>query len=311
MTANNTTLREATNNVVIEGTVAEVRIEAKKTNDKEFITGEVDIQTDENSIHTVKVFANKLNKEGKESSLYKGIETIMNEYKSIASHGKENADRVRITQGKVGLNEYVGQDDMIKSYPQLSANFINRLTATEEFNPKAEFEVEMYVHSVAEEMKNDEETGRAILKGLVPVYGGKVIPFSFIVADKDAVDYVSNNYEAGSTVTVYGDIVNRVNVVKKEVEVGFGKPQEKITRTTVREYVVTGGTPPLDSDDSKAYSTDIIKKALVEREAYHEEMKAKKKNNESKPAEKEKKGFGNKPNETKKPITISDDDLPF
>lgn len=308
--AEQTTIREAVNNVVIEGTVAEVRIETKNSNGKEFITGEVDIQTDENSTHTVKVFANKLNKEGKESSLYKGIETIMNEYKSIASYGKDEADRVRITQGKIGLNEYVGQDDTIKSYPQLSANFINRLTATEEFSPKAEFEVEMFVHSVTEEVKNDEETGRALLKGFVPVYGGKVIPFTFVVADEDAVDYVNNNYEAGSTVTVYGDIVNRVNVTKKEVEVGFGKPQEKITRTTVREYVVTGGTPPLDEDDAKAYKKEVIKKALVEREAYLEEMKAKKKEGASKPAATEKKGFGTKTSETKKKVT-SDDSLPF
>lgn len=309
--AEQTTIREAVNNVVIEGTVAEVRIETKKSNDKEFILGEVDIQTDENSTHTVKVFANKLNKEGKESSLYKGIETIMNEYKSIASHGKDGADRVRIMQGKIGLNEYVGQDDTIKSYPQLSANFINRLTATEEFEPKAEFEAEMYVHSVSEEVKNDEETGRAILKGFIPVYGGKVIPFSFIVADPAAVEYVSNNYESGSTVTVYGDIINRVNVVRQEVEVGFGKPQEKISRTTVREFVVTGGTPPMDSEDAKAYSTEVIKKALVEREAYHEEMKSKKKEASNKPTNTEKKsGFDTKTSEkpTKKIVA---DDLPF
>ncbi|WP_157448580.1 hypothetical protein, partial [Brevibacillus brevis] len=300
MAENQTTIREAVNNVGIEGTVAEVRIETKKsTEGKEMITGEVDIQTDENSTHTVKVFANKLNKEGKESGLYKGIETIMNEYKSIASHGKDGADRVRITQGKIGLNEYVGQDEMLKSFPQLSANFINRLNATEEFEPKAEFEAEMYVHSVTEEVKNEEETGRALLKGFIPVYGGKVIPFTFVVADKDAVDYVSSNYESGSTVTVYGEIVNRVNVSRTEVEVGFGKPQEKVTRTTVREYVVTGGTPPLDEDDVKAYKTEVIKKALVEREAYLEELKTKKKEAAKKFATPEKKGFGNKANEPK------------
>lgn len=306
-----TTLREAVNNVVIEGTVAEIRIEAKTVNGKEFITGEVDIQTDETSTHTVKVFANKYNKEGKESSLYKGIETVMNEYKSIASHGKDAADRVRITQGKIGLNEYVGQDDTIKSYPQLSTNFINRLTVTEEFTPKAEFEVEMYVHSVTDEVKNEEETGRAVLKGYVPLYGGKVIPFSFVVAEKSAVEYVSSNYETGSTVTVYGDIVNRVNVTKKEVEVGFGKPQEKITRTTVREYVITGGTPPLDEEDTKAYNIEVIKKALVEREAHHEEMKAKKKESNNKPATTEKKGFGTKPSETTVKPKITNSDLPF
>ena len=36
---------------------------------------------------------------------------------SVATHGKEEADKVRITQGKIGLNEFYVQDNL-KSYPQ-------------------------------------------------------------------------------------------------------------------------------------------------------------------------------------------------
>lgn len=309
MTENQTALREAANSAVIEGVLAELRLEVRDINEKEAITGEIDVKTGEDSIHTLRVFAYRYNKEGKESGIYKGLKTVMDEYKSIASHGVDEADKVRITQGKIGLNEYYVQDEL-KSFPQLSTNFINRLKPTDEFNPRAQFELEMYVHSVVDEIKNEEETGRAILKGYVPLYGGKVIPFSLIVADAAAVDYVKNNYETGSTVTVYGDIVNSIKIKRIEIEVGFGKPQEKITSTTVREYVVTGGSVPMDEDDPKAYKQEAIRKALTEREIYLNELKNK--NKDDKQKNNTKKGFDTKttakPNNSK---TINVDDLPF
>lgn len=312
MSTNQTTIREAENTVTIEGTVSEITIETKGEGDKQFITGEILIQTSEDSVHTVNVFANKYNKEGKESGIFKGIQTVMNDYKSIASVGKEEADKVRIETGKLSLNEYVGQDGEIKSYPQNTANFINRLKANEEFNPRAEFEVEIVVKSIKPEVKNDEETGRAKIEAIIPVYGGRVIEFPLVATNENGVaEFLLDNVEKGQTLFVYGEIVNRTVVTKREVGTGFGKPQEKIKSTTVREYLITGGNPPYDEDDVKAYKMEVIKKALVEREAYLEEKKTKKKELDKKPAATEKKSFGSKPNDTKKPINISDDDLPF
>lgn len=312
-------LREAENVVKIEGIVAEVRIEEssfqKDGKTVEVIKGDVDIQVKED-VHTVSVFANKINKEGKESGLFKGIQTMMNEFKSIKDH-KEDADKVRIDAGKVGLNEYVGQDGKLKSFPQISANFINRLKPTDTFEPKAEFTLEMCVAGVKEEVKNEEETGRAILKGYVSGYEGRVFPFEMIVEGENAVNYVTDNYEKGSTVTVYGEIVNQVTVTKSEVEVGFGKPQEKIDRKTVREYKVISGTEPIDSDEEKALDPKLIKKGLDDRDRINNEKIEKKKN--AAPA-----GSGNNKNKSSsknpfvkdpfgddKPINISEDELPF
>lgn len=308
MSTEQAVLREAENVVKIEGVVAEIRIEEKKGNGKEYITGEIDIKVNED-VHTINIYSNKLNKAGKESGLYKGFQTIKNEYKSTATHG-EAADKVRIDEGKISLNEYVGQDGEVKSYPQLNANFINRLAANEVFDPKAKFSLEMVVGFVSEEKKNGEETGRAVIKGYVPLYGGKVIPFEVVVGDKNAVNYVTSSYEKGSTVTVYGDVVNQTIVTKKEVEVGFGKPQEQIKRTTVREYLVTGGTEPLDEDNKKAYDSKLIKKALKDREAYHEQMKEKKKNASANSNQSSVNPFltGGSSNSV---VIIDDSDLPF
>lgn len=304
------TLREAVNEVVIEGVVSEINIEEMGEGNDVFLTGEVLIKTGSDSVHTVNVFSKKFNKEGKESTIFKGLQTIKNEYKSIAKYGEE-ADRIRITTGKLGLNEYVGGDGEIKSYPQISANFINRLKAGEEFNPRAEFEVEVVVKNIKPEIKNDEETGRAIVDAIIPVYGGKVIEFRLVATKENGVsDYLFNNVEKGQTITLYGEVVNQTIVERREVGTGFGKPQEKIKSVTVREFLITGGNPPLDEDDDKAYSKEAIKKALVERETHHNEMKEKKKQQQNKStSDKKSTGFGVK--KENNPVTISADDLPF
>ncbi|MNH75618.1 hypothetical protein D3C73_278650 [compost metagenome] len=310
------TLQEAENTVHIEGVIKEVRIEEDALPDgRELIKGEIDIQVDENSVHTVNMFSFKLKKDKTISGLYKGIKTIKDEYKE--------GDKVRITQGNVRLNEYIGQDDNLRSYPQINSNFVNRVKEGEPFEPQAKFTFEMAVASVTEEVKNDEETGRAIIKGYIPIYGGSVIPFSVVVDNPAAVNYVTSNYEKGNTVSVHGDIVNQTIITKKEIEVGFGDPQEKIDRKTIREYVVKGGSAPYDEDSNNAFDTELIKKALKDREKYIEEMKEKKKNKEKKNSSG---GFGTNPFDTQndpfapgndpfsddgKPIDISDDDLPF
>ncbi|QWU14334.1 hypothetical protein SAMN04487895_101636 [Paenibacillus sophorae] len=320
---NEKTLQEAQNVVHIEGIVKEVRIEEDKLpmpDGRELIKGEVDIQVDENSIHTINVFSFKLKKGTTDiNSIYKGIKTIQEELKE--------GDRVRVTQGKVDLNEYIGQDDKLKSYPKINSNFINRVKDNEEFNPQATFSLDMMVANVKEETKDGEETGRAIIKGYIPMYNGSVIPFEVVVANPHAVNYVTNNYEKGLTVSVHGKIVNQTIVTKRLVEVGFGEPQEKIDRKTVREYLVEGGSVPLDEDDKNAFDVELVKKALKYREeVYIQGMRDKKKAKEQRNG-----GSGNNNNDpfssanTKKdpfapdentfgagkPIDISDDDLPF
>jgi hypothetical protein len=278
---NTNTLRQADNVVTIEGLLLENRIETKDVNGKAAITGEIDIETAEGSAHTIRVFSYAAKQDGSENGIYKGLLTVMNEYKSVAKVGRDEADKVRITVGNLGVNEYFGQDGQLKSFPQLSTNFINRVQANEEYSPKAEFEVEIIVQSVTDEVVKEEETGRAKVKAFLPVYGGKLVPIEFIVADSGAVDYIKDNYTKGATAKIFGDIINHVEVTETEVEVGFGKPQKKVSRKTVREFVITGGTPPYNEDNTKVYNVEVVKKALTEREVYLEQLKNRPKPQES------------------------------
>jgi hypothetical protein len=303
--AEQNTLREATNNVVIEGTLLEVRHNEWKS--KEGLNIELDIEVRENEVHTLKGMTRYKKKDGSDNGIAKGYQTIIDEYLSVAKHGRDQADRVRVTQGKIGVNEYYGQQDgLLKSFPELSTNFVNRIGAGDEFNPRAEFEVEIFVKSVVPEIKNDDETGRVKVNAIIPVFGGKVIPFEFMVSAEGA-EFVTDNYEVGCTTKVYGDIVNFKEVKEIDVPVAFGKPQKKITTKTVREYLITGGADAYEEDNVKVYTIESIQQAMVERETYLLELKNKGNDNKK---EDKKGGFGTK-SKTEEKTKFDTKKLPF
>lgn len=269
-------LRQADNRVIIEGVLVEKNLEIKTLSDnRRAIAGKLDIKTDEHSVHTVEVFSMLLKKDGSENSVAKGLQTVMNDYKSIQEVGEENADKVRITSGELRKNEYWGQDGQLKSYPQIFTNFINRVKPNEEYNPRATFEVELYIQSILPEIKGEEETGRIVIKGLIPLYGGKVVPHEFVVANEKAIAYIEQNYEVGNTVKLKGNVINSVETRVEIEEMAFGEDIERTITKSVREFLVTGGTPPYDEDGEKAFTPEQIKKALVEREMFIDELKAK------------------------------------
>jgi hypothetical protein len=279
----NTLLREADNKVIIEGIVSEINIEIKQVQGKEAITGDIVIQTGENSIHTVDVFAYKLKKDGNDNSVFKGLTTIMDDYKSIAKYGKEEADKVRITGGKLVINDYYNPAGELKTIVKINTNFVNRLKAGEEFNPKAEFEAEVFIHKINDEVdkKTGDLTGRKIISGLVPIYDGKVAPMNFIVADKELVIAVDSMYEVGQTIKIYGDLINTVFTTTKVTAVAIGKPKEITTTITTREMIFTGGSEPYIEDSPLVFNIETIKNAMIVRAEYLEELKNKKSNNNS------------------------------
>jgi len=279
-------IREALNEVFIEGILKEKNLELTTINGEngkqDVIRGEVVISTSSNSEHKVRIFANKLTKEKKDNPIYKGLVTVMDEYMSIADvlklgQSADTATKVRITKGRLGLNEYYTPAEELKSFPAVSTNFLNRVDETKGYNPKAEFTLEMFFKSMKKEVKNSEETGRVIVEGIIPMYGGAVAPITFIVADSDTVDYLETNYEVGKTGKVWGEIINTVETTVK-IEKGFGKAKEKTITNTLHELTLTGGEEEqYDEEDEKSYSVDIIKKAMAERDIYLDELKKKSK----------------------------------
>lgn len=278
-------LREVTNKVKIEGILSEIDLKygsyVKDGKTVENIGGSIKVRVnqvvngEEQHLEIpVHMFSNKLTKKGTVNPSYTSIETIMNDFTSIAAAGGEaGADKVRINSAKVTVNEYYNQNGQLISFPRISANFAQR--ATGEFKPEATFEMEFALSNMAYELDKDGvevEPKKLNVTALVPQYGGKIDVIKLVATNPNVINAIESNWEKDYTYKAYGRLNFSSRTEKFIEEVGFGEPIEKVRTTTVSDLVITGGNPdPLEGD----YGLDIndVIQALNERKARLEAMK--------------------------------------
>ena len=298
-------LKQAENSVKIEGILSEIDLKTGTTtkNGKtvEYIGGSIKVRVNqilngENVDLDIPVFmfSNKLKNDGNPNPAYASIERVMNEYVSIAAGGIDAADRVRITNANIRMNEYYGQGGQLNSYPRINASFVTKVTDLTKFNPEATFSAVFMIAAMGHETDKDgvQKENRFKIRGILPQYGGKVDVVDFFATTPSVISAVSSYWSEKDTVKVNGKLNFTSVVEEKMVEVDFGEPRMERRTVSVSELIITGGTQtPLDGDF--AFDEDEINEALKERQAYLAEQKEKaaKAKDTKKTAAPAKKGF--------------------
>lgn len=258
-------LREAQNEVTVEGILIENKLETKVSREgKNYISGDLLVEVAPDNIVPVNFFSFQMKKDGQPNRIYASLENVANTYQSAAKHGRENADKIRITGGRIEANEFYNAAGQLISTFRIRSNFVNKVSG--EFAPKAVFQVETYVQSIVEEVKDDVPTDRLIIKGVVPMYGGRISVLDFYVKDPNGVKYVQSNYSAGDTVKLAGVLDNEVVKVSKTEEMEFGDDIIETFTRIKRELIVTKGKKPYEDQNPDKFETALVKQALVQRE---------------------------------------------
>ena len=270
-------LRQAENRVKIEGVLAEVDIKPgsfmKNGQTVESIGGSIIVKViqtisgkEKELAIPVHMFASKLTNKGTPNPAYESIKKVMDEYVSIAAseNGEEGADRVRITNGNVRMNEYYTQDGRLVSFPRINASFVQRINKSD-CKPEATYTAEFVVASKAEEVdKNGETTGRYKIGAILPQYGGKVDVIPMYAQSEGVISAISQYWDIGDTVKANGRLDFSATTETTIEEVDFGEPVEK-TRTVNRsDLIITGGSQTALEGDF-AFDEDEIQNALAER----------------------------------------------
>ena len=297
-------LKQAENSVKIEGILSEIDLKTGTSNKNgkttEYIGGSIKVRVTqvlngENVDLDIPVFmfSNKLKNDGNPNPAYASIERVMNEYVSIAAGGIDAADRVRITNANIRMNEYYGQGGQLNSYPRINASFVTKVTDLSKFNPEATFSAVFMIAAMGHETDKDgvQKENRFKIRGILPQYGGKVDVVDFYATTPSVISAVSSYWSEKDTVKVNGKLNFTSVVEEKMVEVDFGEPRMERRTVSVSELIITGGTQtPLDGDF--AFDEDEINEALKARQAYLAELKEKAKDKEpKKAAAPAKKGF--------------------
>ena len=277
----------ALNEVAIDGILSEVKLqEGQDKNGNPAIFGEYKIRTS-NTIDgieynveiPVRVYQSKITKNKKDNPAYAAAEKIMKDYVSIAAGGVEKATAVRLPEKSTSLQENFF---MSKTTNQMVFGSGIRASCINEINkadmvPGASFKAIVVIGELTDEVTPDgEETGRLILKGVLPQWGGRVDVIDFIVANRRIADHVRNNWQKGDTVLIGGRI-NFTSIVESapQSENTFGEVMSSSKTKSIREYIITGGHEEPLTEEEGAYAMEDIAEALQERQTRIEAAKSK------------------------------------
>lgn len=263
-------IRQTENKAYVIGVLKEKKIDfkpSKKTGrlmamghlvvvvDTELGKGEVKVK--------VQQFADK--KDGSANSLYKGLQTVAQTYKSIAEVGEENADLIKIEGQLVDETYYsVNKGDFIEKL-EIKGTFINRLT--DKSTPHCcKVGFEGYLSKITP--KNDELEVELIGIG----YEGVATTVTGLVPNHLTVPF-QQRYVVGCTTTLNFAIINEVETRQVQAEVGFGEGLGEVIETHKIKRVIFGGGMPIYANTENALSEETVRQGLALRQAKLEEKK--------------------------------------
>lgn len=259
-----TDLRQADAFVSVEGILSEKKLEMITGQDGHgTIRGSLVVKTNDTNFVTLNVYVNEYTSKGEPNRAFDGMQTVMNEYKSIAEVGEAEATKLTCKRGNLQPNSYIDKttlNEMVNV--RYSASFVTRVEDAK-YDPHATFEVEAFISSIVEEVgKDGEPTGRLKMSTFVPTYRG-VEPMTIIVPEELADD-VANLFEVNQTAKFYGDLKNNVIIHENVIKLAIGGSKTEVKRDFVNEIVLTGATEPYEEE--RAYAPETIQKGLVERD---------------------------------------------
>lgn len=267
-----TNLRQANAKAFVHGVVSEKDLKVVTEEGKTKITGSLTVKTSDVNFVKFNVNVNEKTNAGTDNKTYAGIQTVMNEYKSIAEVGEDEATRVKVSGD---LSPFTDKKTGGKVVAYRS-NFFNRLKADEELESKAEFSVEVFISGINPELDTDGvETGRTVVSGWVPTYNG-IEPID-LVAEGEVAQAVDSGFEPGQTVEFYGDIINNRIETVTEIPVKIGKPRKKVSVEFKSDLIIMGASEAYEEGITPElpYVAETIEAAIQERKNKLEEAKAK------------------------------------
>ena len=235
---------------------------------------------EETSEIPVTMFAMEYTGKGGLNPAWKSIQDLKG-MKTVQNFGYDNADNVRLTGAAIRENAFVTKQGMLIDGWQLNASF----ASTTKMSDAATFIVDIFIMDMQPELdRDDDPTGRLVIKGGIVQYGGKLDVLNFVVEQPEAVDYIERNWNPNDTITVQGRIrVTSVEEKKSGAESSWGESVPDTTTRYIRELVITKGDDE-GKEEEFAYDPADIKKAFNVRKANIEQLQIDAKNNATKKA---------------------------
>jgi hypothetical protein len=227
-------MKKMINRSVIEGFLVEKNLRTGVTKAKvPYIAGKLHLDTGNDNVIVVDIFEQQKTSKGLANVKYDTLLGIFNNGQALHD-GAQNPTALRITSA-LELNDWMDDGEQRSSLVN-SGGYINVIS-----NPakRAEFEVDIVIKSVQPEIRNDEETGRAYVNGLIFNYRNHALPVRFVVENKQGIEFFQN-LDPNTFTKVWGvQVVNTVGGQRTE-QSAFGEAKVVRSAYTRKELVITG-----------------------------------------------------------------------
>ena len=282
-------------------TIKQVQNKDSKNYGTDFISGTVDIATDEELLNVIQVhftYVTETTSSGKTNQTYVNLKKIIEGAKTVVSDGPEEAMKLRIDTA-LALNDFYNNNGDLVSTKVNEGGFVTILNG--ELSPEEErntFTADMLITSVirteADPEKNVEKDYLTV-KGAIFNFRNNLLPVDFKVTNEQGMEYFESLDASQSNpvfTKLWGKIksANIVNEVKEDT--AFGEAAVRTFTKKVKEWIITGSAKePYDFGDETVLTTDELTKAMQDRELLLADTK--KRNEEYK---------NNKSTENKQPV---------
>ena len=286
-------MKKMVNRTFISGPVYQHSLELKvsgpdsKAPGTEFITGNLEIATDDAGVNIVPVHFTYTTaiygKSGKPNDTFNTLKNfITGAYKTIMKDGAENATKVRIDSA-IGLNEFYtdrnGKEELV-SAKRNEGGFVHVISVLDEDEKKRNtFEVDMLITNVIR-IDGDEEkktNDKVVVKGAIFDFRNSLLPIEFSATNPRAMDYFENLGASTKTpvfTRLKGNQISETIVRQIVEESAFGDPSVREVKNTRKDFVITWASEtPYEWDSEETITANELREAMAARETALATMK--------------------------------------
>ena len=260
--------------------------ENSKNPGTEFISGNIEIATDDAGINIVPVhftYVTATTAKGSANATFNVLKNIIDGvYKTVMTDGADNATMLRIDSA-IGLNEFytdrTGKEEL-ESVKRNEGGFVHVTpTIADDEKTRNTFECDIIISNVIH-VEGDEEKGttdKATVKGVIFNFRNDLMPVEFSVTNPKAMAYFEDLGASNSNpifTKIKGRQISESIVRRVEEESAFGEPSIKEYKSTKKDFVITWAmAEPYVWDDDSTITARELTEALAAREIALAEMK--------------------------------------
>ena len=252
---------------------------------KEFISGTIDIATNENpdEMNIVQIhftFVTEMTKKGGKNATFTALKKIIEEGKTWVGEGKDAATKVKIDTA-LGLNDFYLEDGTLVSAKVNEGGFLTIVNSlNEDVKARSTWESDMVIlniTSIAADPEKNIANDYVRVSGIIFDFKNSALPVDYTIEDPAGMKYfesleVSN--AAPIFTKIWGQLDCKNTFVEKTEESAFGQPVvKKYTRKT-KKWTITGVSPSFyEFGEPNVITMEDLEKASQDRQTYLADVK--------------------------------------